>query len=223
MTRRTPVLLGTLVLGLAAVYALVRPSKPVQEPTTAPRRPLSCRFSAGEELAFHVRASSSARASETASPQQLDLEATLWWRVLEERSAAGWVVAASLTDVQLLEGGAADVDPARRAALESPFLFQIGRDCRFRDFAFDPSLDAEARRQLQGTLQAAELIVPPLRRAQWTSRHRDSLGAFDATYALDPSAPDDALVLSRQHGQYIASSLPLLPAQLGGRMRVDVL
>ena len=222
MTRRTPVLLGTLVLGLAAVYALVRPSRPAQEPTTAPRRPLSCRFSAGEELAFHVRANSSARASETAPPQQLDLEATLWWRVLEERSAAGWVVAATLTDVRLLEGGAADADPARRAALEAPFLFQVGRDCRFRDFAFDPSVDAEARRQLQGTLQAAELILPPLGRTQWVSRHRDSLGSFDATYTLDAAA-DGAPALSRRHSQYIASSLPLLPPQLGGRMRVDVL
>ena len=73
MTRRPALLLGTLVLGLAAVYALLRPSRSAQEPATA-RRPLSCRFSAGEELAFQVRASSSARASETASPQQLDLE-----------------------------------------------------------------------------------------------------------------------------------------------------
>jgi HEAT repeat protein len=223
MTRRTPVLLGTLVLGLAAVYALVRPSRPAQEPTTAPRRPLSCRFSAGEELAFHVRANSSARASETASPQQLSLEATLWWRVLEERSAAGWVVAATLTDVRLLEGGTAEADPARRAALEAPFLFQIGRDCRFRDFAFDSTVDAEARRQLQGTLQAAELILPPLGRAQWVSRHRDTLGAFDATYTLDTAAADGAPALTRRHSQYIASSLPLLPPQLGGRMRVDVL
>ncbi|MFL5355054.1 HEAT repeat domain-containing protein [Archangium sp.] len=224
MTRRTPVLLGTLVLGLAATYVLMRPSRPAQEPTAAPRRPLSCRFSAGEELAFHVRASSSARASETATPQQLSLDATLWWRVLEERSASGWVVAATLSDVRLLEGGA-QADGARRAALEAPFLFHIGRDCRFRDFAFDSSLDAEARRQLQGTLQAAELILPPLPQARWVSRHKDSLGAYDATYALESSAsgPDEAPAFSRQHGQYIASSLPLLPEQLGGRMRVDVL
>jgi HEAT repeat protein len=222
MTRRTPVLLGTLVLGLAATYALTRPSQPAQEPTAAPRRPLSCRFSAGEELAFHVRATSSARASETATPQQLSLDATLWWRVLEERSASGWVVAATLSDVRLLEGGA-EADAARRAALEAPFLFQIGRDCRFRDFAFDSSVDAEARRQLQGTLQAAELILPPLPRARWVSRHKDSLGAYDATYALEASSSNDAPALTRQHGQYIASSLPLLPEQLGGRMRVDVL
>ncbi|MFY0570949.1 HEAT repeat domain-containing protein [Archangium lansingense] len=133
-------------------------------------------------------------------------------------------MAATLTDVRLVEGGAAEADPARRAALEAPFLFQIGRDCRFRDFAFDSSVDAEARRQLQGTLQAAELIVPPLARAQWVSRHRNSLGAFDATYTLDDAAAaDGAPAFSRRHSQYIASSLPLLPPQLGGRMRVDVL
>ncbi|QRN99372.1 HEAT repeat domain-containing protein [Archangium violaceum] len=223
MTRRTSLLLGTLVLGLAAVSALLWPSRPAQAPTASTRRPLSCRFSAGEELAFHVRATSSARPSETASPQQLRLEATLWWRVLEERPAVGWVVAATLTDVRLLEGGAAEAEPARLAALETPFLLQVGRDCRFGDFAFDPSVDAEARRQLQGSLQAAEIVLPPLRRAQWVSRHRDTLGAFDATYTLDASAPDDAPALSRQHGRYIASSLPLLPPQLGGRMRVDVL
>ncbi|PTL83872.1 HEAT repeat domain-containing protein [Vitiosangium sp. GDMCC 1.1324] len=223
MTRRVPVLLGTLVLGLSAVYALMRPSRSAQEPSTASRRPLSCRFSAGEELAFHLRASSSARASETDSPQQLDLDATLWWRVLEERSTGGWVMAASLSDVRLLEGGSAESDPARRAALEAPFLLQVDRDCRFRDFAFDPSSDAEARRQLQGMLQAAEVILPPLRRAQWVSRHRDSLGAFDATYSLAASASDEAPAFTRRHGQYIASSLPMLPPQLGGRMRVDVL
>jgi hypothetical protein len=223
MTRRTSLLLGTLVLGLAAVYALVRPSRPAQEPTATPRRPLACRFSAGEELAFHVRATSSARASENASPQQLSLEATLWWRVLEERSTSGWVVAATLTDVRLLEGGAAEADPSRRASLETPFLLQVGRDCRFSDFAFDPSLDAEARRQLQGTLQAAELILPPLRRTQWVSRHRDTLGAFDATYTLDTSAPDETPALTRRYARYLANTLPLLPPHLGGRMRVDVL
>lgn len=226
MTRRTPVLLGTLVLGLAATFVLMRPSRPAQEPPVAPRRPLSCRFSVGEELAFHVRATSSARASETATPQQLSLDATLWWRVLEERSASGWVVAATLSDVRLLEGGA-EADVARRAALEAPFLFQVGRDCRFRDFAFDTSVDAEARRQLQGTLQATELIVPPLPQAHWVSRHKDSLGAYDATYALEASASgagsDEAPALTRQHGQYLASSLPRLPEQLGGQMRVDVL
>lgn len=223
MTRRTPLLIGTLVLGLAAVHALVRPSRPAPEPTASPRRPLSCRFSAGEELAFHVRATSTARASENASPQQLRLEATLWWRVLEERNASGWVVAATLSDVRLLEGGSAEGDTARRAALETPFLFQVGRDCRFGDFAFDSSLDAEARRQLQGTLQAAEVILPPLRRAQWTSRHRTALGAFDASYTLDPSAADEAPALTRRHERYLANTLPVLPPQFGGRMRVDVL
>lgn len=142
----------------------------------------------------------------------------MWWRVLEERPATGWVVAASLTDVQLLEGGAADAEPARRAALETPFLVQVGRDCRFADFAFAPSVDAEARRQLQGMLQSSEVILPPLGRAQWVSRHKDSLGAFDATYTLDAAAS-----FTRTHGRYIASTLPLLPPQLGGRMRVDVL
>lgn len=223
MTRSKALLFGTLVLGLATGYALLRPSQPAQEPTAATRRPLSCRFSAGEELAFHVRASGSARSSENASPQQLSLDATLWWRVLEERSTSGWVVAATLTDVRLFEGGTAVTDPARRAALEMPFLLQVGRDCRFGDFAFDPSQDAEARRQLQGTLHSAEIILPPLRRTQWTSRHRDALGAFDASYTLDTSSADDAPALSRQHGRYIPSSLPLLPPQLGGRMRVDVL
>lgn len=224
MTRRTPLLLATLVLALAAVYALVQPSWPTQEPVTAPRRPLSCRLSAGEELAFHVRATSSARADETESPQQLSLEATLWWRVLEERSSGGWVVAATLADVQLLEGGAAVADASRRAALETPFLLQVDRDCRFRDFAFDPATGAEARRQLQGTLKAAELVLAPLPRTQWVSRHRDSLGAFDASYTLEASDDDDdAPSLTRRRGRYISSSLPLLPPQMGGRVRVDVL
>ncbi|QSQ26117.1 HEAT repeat domain-containing protein [Pyxidicoccus parkwayensis] len=222
MTRRTPVLFGALVLALATVYAWVRPSGGTQQSPVA-RRPLSCRFAAGEELAFHVRASSSAQASESASSQQLRLEATMWWRVLEERSATGWVIAATLTDVQLLEGGAAEVEPARRAALESPFLVQIGRDCRFGDFAFAPSVDVEARRQLQGMLQSSEVILPPLGRAQWVSRHKDSLGAFDATYTLDAAASDEAPSFTRTHARYIASTLPLLPPQLGGRMRVDVL
>lgn len=209
--RRLLLLAGIAVLGFAAVYDLVRPSGS----TTVAPRPLACRFSVGEELAFHVRASSSARASEDASPQQLQLEATLWWRVLEERSASGWLVAAALTDVRGAEGGT--------AALETPFLLQVGRDCRFGDFAFDPSLDAEARRQLQGTLQAAEVILPPLGHARWVSRHKDSLGSFDGTYALDASASNEAPSFTRQHGQYIASTLPVLPPQLGGRMRVDVL
>jgi hypothetical protein len=222
MTRHTPVLLGALVLALAAVYTWVHPTGSTQEAPVV-RRPLACRFSAGEELAFHVRATSSARASESAASQQLRLEATMWWRVLEERSAAGWVVAATLTDVQLLEGGAADAEPARRAALESPFLVQVGRDCRFGDFAFAPSVDAEARRQLQGILQSSEVILPPLGRAQWVSRHKDSLGAFDASYTQDTSSSDEAPSFTRTHGRYIASTLPLLPPQLGGRMRVDVL
>ncbi len=220
MTRRIPVLLGTLVLGLAVVYAWVQPAGSTPEHASAPRRPLSCRFSVGEELAFHVRATSAARASKTESPQQLSLEATLWWRVLEERSSTGWVMAAALTDVQLLGGGEA---PARRAALETPFLLQVDRDCRFRDFAFDAEVDAEARRQLQGMLQASEIILSPLPRSRWASRHRDSLGAFDANYLLESSSEEGDVSLSRQHGRYISSSLPMLPPQLGGRMRVDVL
>ncbi len=221
MTRRTPLILGILVLGLAVVYALVQPSRPAPEPVTAPRRPLSCRLSAGEELAFHVRATSSARAEETASPQQLDMEATLWWRVVEEPSSGGWVVAATLSDVRFLEGGAAEQD--RRAALEAPFLFKMDRDCRFRDFAFDSSTGAEERRQLQGLLQASELILSPLPRSQWVSRHRDALGAFDANYTLEASASGEAPALTRRRNRYVSSSLPKLPPQMGGRVRVDVL
>ncbi|XXF79972.1 HEAT repeat domain-containing protein [Myxococcaceae bacterium GXIMD 01537] len=223
MNRRLPVLLSALVLGAAVVYSLVQPSRPAAGQATASRRPLSCRFAPGEELAFRVRATSAARANQDGPPQQLSLEATLWWRVLEERSASGWLMAATLTDVQLLEGGAAPAEPARRAALEAPFLLQVDRDCRFRDFAFNASVDVEARRQVQGLLQAAEVILPPLRAQQWVSRHRDSLGAFDASYILESSAEDEAPQLSRQHGRYVPSSLPLLPAQLGGRMRVEVL
>lgn len=215
----------TLLFGSAAVAALAAGygvnSKKLAPATPAPSRaPQTCRFAPGEQLAFNVYSQSTVGNPEDgAAPQRVGLDAVMWWRAVEDRGTAGWVVSALLSNVSLTEG-AADPDPARRSALSLPFVVQIGRDCRFRDLRFDPSADAEARRQITGLLRGVELILSPGSGTEWVSRHHDDLGAFDATYRLDPSGAVPTLVRSRS--RYASTSTAVARQQIGGRLRVEI-
>src|SRR5687768_17573530 len=114
MTRRNAILLGTLAVGAAvAGYALLASRRAPAEDAGSEAGPLGCRFSVGERLAFRLRATSDGRTPDAPAPQHMGVEARMWWRVLEERPGAGWLMAASLAGVRL-EGGAA------QPALETP-------------------------------------------------------------------------------------------------------
>jgi hypothetical protein len=222
MTRSKAILLfvGTLALCAAvAGFALGRGPRG-ERSAKAQRRPLACQLSVGDELGFDVQSTSEGR-KPNAAPEQLRLSGAMWWRVLEERAASGWVVAVALRDV-VLDRGAAGPASDRRAALEAPFLVHVGKDCSFRELAFDPTTQPETRKKLQGLLRAVEIILSPLPSAQWVSRHRDALGAFDATYKVDPARREDGVRITRKRTRYSSDSLPTLPAELGGRLRVDV-
>src|SRR4051812_46959401 len=126
MTRWKAILLlvGTLAISAAVLgYALGRPRQAAL-PTPMERRPLACRLSVGDELAFDVESTTEGRKPDASAPERLRLSAEMWWRVVEDRAASGWVVAVALRDVTL-ERGAQDQDPVRRAALSAPFLLHV--------------------------------------------------------------------------------------------------
>lgn len=217
MTRSKAILflVGTLAFCAAvAGYTFGRGPRAAHA-AKAPKRPLACRLSVGDELAFDIKSTSEGKKPDAAAAEQLRLSGTMWWRVLEERAASGWVVAVALRDV------AFDRED-RRAALETPFLLHVGKDCGFREIAFDPTTQAETRRQLQGLVRAMEIILSPVPSSQWVSRHKDALGAFDATYVVDRAKGGEGARVTRKRTRYSSETLPALPAQMGGRLRVDV-
>lgn len=194
----------------------------------APRPPLACRFQKGEALAWNVYSTSAVSNSqaEDTGTKNTGLDGVLWWKPVEDRGLAGWVVAAMLTDVRVATG-APETDAARRALWETPFLIEVGRDCRFKELRFSDDADPEARRQLAGMMRAIELVLSPVPTFEWVARHHDDLGGFDASYRVFRSADDapkhpGAVEVTRTRSRYATMTQAAIP-RLGGRMQVDIL
>lgn len=217
-----PLVLGALALPAAATgYASLNHSKPADAAHSAPRRPLSCRLHAGEELGYSVESTSEGRKPEASAPERASLTGEMWWRVIEERGSSGWVVAATLHDVH--QEGARAKDAATDAALATPFLVRVGHDCSFRELAFDPTTQTDARSKLEGLVRSIEVVLSPMPSAQWVSRQHDTIGASDVRYKLDPAHDEEGIALIRNRMRYDGTSLPMLPRELGGRLRIDVI
>lgn len=221
MTRFKIALLGSCALVSALAAFGVQRRHAVSAAPTPPRTASGCEFSVGEQLAFNVHSTGTAGnpGDAGAAPQNIRLDAVMWWRVLEERGGS-WVIGASLDGVKLSEG-AAPPDAIRSANLQAPFAIQIGKDCRFRNIRFGADSDPEARHQITGLLRSIELIRSPRPGTEWVSRHQDELGPFDATYRLDTTSR--VPMLSRTRSRYSSAMGTLSNKQLGGRPRVEIL
>lgn len=183
-----------------------------QQPTAAPR-PLACQFQVGEDLAFRV--TSAVTAQGQGKETRREIRATMWWHVREQRGNE-WSVVAALSDLQLDGEDTAE----RRHQLSLPFQVAIRTDCHFQAVHFDPSTDLQARRELEGIVRAGEVSVPTTPLAEWVAKHRDTLGEYDAKYQR--VAQGQGVQIEKQKLRYDTHSLPTLPAQLGGSLRVHL-
>src|SRR5262249_3925498 len=122
MTRWKIVLLCSAAMTLVAGYALIGKRRPVGETPPSTTRPahLACRFTPAEKLVFKLQSSAAVNEPDNPAPHRFELDALMWWRIVEQRGAAGWVVAAELKQVHLDEG-TGDPDPAASAQYASPF------------------------------------------------------------------------------------------------------
>lgn len=177
-------------------------------------RPLTCKLTVGQTLGFRIDTTTVGAKPDESSPQRAHLDGQMWWHVLA-REGASWVVSAVFDPIS---ANGVPVDNT----VDRPLLVRVGNNCGFRELAFDPTQTESTRTLLRGVLSGVEIILSPMPSAQWVSRHRDALGAFDATYRVVPQS-NDGVVVTRERTRYDASSLPTLPPALGGRLRVEIL
>lgn len=206
MSRKS--VLGLIAVGLLGLgtWRLTRPASQLDAVA-----PLSCRFSVGDELAFHV--TSVAQSQGKGPSTRNELRARMWWKVTGQRGSE-WTVVAALSNAVL----SGDDSEDRRSGLGQPFHVSIGPDCRFRQIRFAPQSPPKARLEIEGFLRSAEVVLSSVPAAEWVSRHRESGAEFDATYQRKTRGSD--IVLSRKKLRYAEHSLPQLPD--GGKLRLVV-
>ncbi len=221
MTHLKSALLGCALVGVTAGYVVrQRQSQPPPHAVSAPvPKRLACHFSPGEELAYHLLSSASVVERGSDTPRRLDLDAVMWWRVLEARGTQGWVVAATLTKVSVFDG-AGEPDVSASTPYLTPLLFQIGTDCRFHSFSFPSEATEESRQKLERLFAAMQIVLSPLPVVEWVSKHQDELGSAQVSYQADKRHLEPRLTLRRL--RYADTVLPWIP-QFGGRLDVEIL
>ena len=219
MTRWKYAAVMTLAIGAVSAYQLMR--RPVLTPSSASALParLGCNLAVGDSLGYKLHTSSSASGG-AAGHGGLVLDAVMWWKVIESRGG-GWVVAGSLQDVRM-SGGASDSDPAAAAPLTDPFVFTIGKDCRFHDVSFLPGTEAQTRRQLEGLLRSTEFVFSSRPQWNWVHRQSDLLGSYDASYTLS-KGDVSPLQVGKQRNRYVSMRMPEMGSRLGGTPSAEVL
>lgn len=213
MKLRVASLIALGVLGTAAGWLCWPDAAPPPSPQ-ARVETRACRLSVGQDLQFELNAITD---SAGAVKRHLELEGVLHWHVLSRRST-GWLVAAALDQVVLEQRPEMSLE-AQRTAFESPFLIELGRDCRFKGLAFKPRLDVQVRSQLEALVRSMEVVLPIAPVAQWTVRQEDAMGSYQGRYRLDKA--DGEAVIFRHRTPYFASRLPAgVPAM--GAPHIDV-
>jgi HEAT repeat protein len=216
MKVRTGFLLGVVALGFWGLVLLRRSHRP-SHPTEANAELLECRLHPGEDLPFRLHSITDTGAGD--ATQHLELEAVLHWRVLASRGT-GWLVAAALDGLTVAQGPVAPT-PEIQAALAEPFLVEVGRDCRFKGFAFAPRSDARARSRIEALMRTMEIVLPVAPVRQWTARQDDALGSYQGHYQRETTSGNTSggtagAVISRRRVRYHAFRLPSLGPKLAG-------
>jgi len=208
----------TVALGTVGAFYVMRSPTHTPSAKAAVPKTLGCRLAVGDTLGFKLHTSSSA--SGVTAQGTLTLDAMMWWKVLEAKGS-GWVVAGSLQDVRMT-GGSSDSQPAGAIPLGDPFVFSIGKDCRFHELSFLPATEAQTRRQLEGLLRSTEFVFSSRPQWNWVHRQSDLLGSYDASYSLYPGDVSPISV-SKQRNRYVSMHMPALGSRLGGTPNTEVL
>lgn len=220
MTRFQTVLCCSVALGLLAAYSYrhkLEHRSPFAKAHAQQNR-LTCQFLPAETLAFKLKSSAEVKEPGNPQPRKLDLDAVMWWRIAEQRSTQGWVVAAQLAGVHTSDGSA-EPDPSLGSALTTPFSFQIGTDCRIRELAFPTDANADTKQKLERLVRSFEVVLSPLSVAAWVSQHQDELGLSQVQYTIDKSGPLPLVTMQRL--RYASAGLPWIP-QFGGRLDIQI-
>ena len=226
---RTGVLLGVVALafwGLVLLWRAHRPSLRSSRPTEAGAEFLACRLHPGEDLPFRLHSITDTGAGD--ARQRLELEGVLHWHVLASRGT-GWLVAAALDELAV-DQRPVPQSPAQRpvpgsgatsrelqAELEEPFLVEVGRDCRFKGFAFAPRSDSRARSRIEALMRSMEMVLPVAPVRQWTARQDDAMGSYQGHYQRETTTGGGTgVVISRRRVRYFAFRLPSLGPKVAG-------
>lgn len=221
MTRFRTALCCSFVLGILATYCY-RDKLPKRSPFAsahAQQNRMACQFLPNETLAFQIKSSAEIKEPGHPEPRKIDLDAVMWWRIAEQRSAQGWVVAAMLSQVHTTDGSG-EADSAGDSALQTPFSFQIGTDCRIRDLAFPSDAETESKQKRERLVRSLEVILSPLPVVQWVSQHQDELGLSQVQYIVDKNGSLPLITMQRL--RYASAGLPWIP-QFGGRLSIQIL